>query len=95
MDTFKIMQFPVFIYMLNIIPVQKPKEKPDTAAYISNLSTWEVKAKKINQKVPRLHSNIKASLGYMTPWLKIKQKRISEEVLFVYTAKLALINRVT
>ena len=60
--------------MLNIIAIQKPKEKPDMAACISNLSTWEVKAKKKKEEkklegccLPRLHSNVKASLGYMTP----------------------------
>ena len=49
-------------------------------AYISKLSTWEMEAGKPElQSYPQLHSELKASLGYMRSCLK-EEKRKEERL---------------
>lgn len=42
-----------------------------------NPKTWEVEAQELGQGYPQLHSKLKASLDYMSPFLK-KQRRKPE-----------------
>jgi hypothetical protein len=45
-------------------------------AYISKLSTWEMEAGKPElQSYPQLHSELKASLGYMRSCLKEEKRK--------------------